>query len=224
MIPVDVYQALLDDAIARRAAAEASTYRSPYDPEGWLHLTNVYFELCFNDLRVASAHKAVYLVNQGLNLTDRKIGQKVREAVGMRLSRPFIIVIVEELEHALIRVYKALLCGLLEMSAYQDGIKEAKRALEIFPANQDVLLLQSMMESEFYMRAAALQESKQPTKDIKYLSRIGRTFKRKYPWLEEKLFIRSPAFLKEINTSFNSTNCEVGPLFVPQNDSYIWNP
>jgi hypothetical protein len=142
----------------------------------------------------------------------------------MRLSCPFNIVIVDELEHALIEGYKALLRGLLEMSAYWDGLKEAKRALEIFPVNQDVLLLQRMMKSEFHMRTTALQESNQPTEDIKHLSRIGRTFKRKYPWLEEKLFIRSPAFLGEINTSFNSTNCEVRPIFVPQIDPNTSKP
>lgn len=212
------------DGIARRAAAEAATYRSPYDPEGWLHLANIYFEFCFNDLQVASAHKAIYLTNQGLDLKDKHIGQKVREAVGMRLSCPFNIVIVDELEHALTKGYKALLRGLLEMSAYWDGLKEAKRAFEIFPANQDILLLQRMMKNEFHMRTTAIQESNQLAEDIKHLSRIGRTFKRKYPWLEERLFIRSPAFLGEINTSFNSTNCEVRPLFVPQIDPNTSKP
>jgi hypothetical protein len=173
---------------------------------------------------VASAHKAIYLISQGLDLKDRHVGQKVREAVGMRLSSSLNIVIAEELELAHIEGHKALLRGFLEMSAYWDGLKESKRALEIFPGNDDLLLLQRMMKSEFHMRATALQESKQPAEDIKYLSRVGRTYKRRYPWLEEKLFIRSLALLGEINTKFNSTNCEVRPLFVPQNDPYTWKP
>ncbi len=187
-------------------------------------MTNIYFELCFNDLQVASAHKAIYLINQGLNLADRQIGQKVREVVGMRLSCSLNIVIRAELEHGLIEAYKSLLRGLLEMSAYWDGLKEAQRALEFIPANEDLLLLQRMMKEEFQMRAAALQESKQPAEDIKQLSRVGRSFKRKYPWLQEELFIRSPSFLKEINKNFNSTNCEVCPLFVPQDDPYTRKP
>jgi hypothetical protein len=138
----------------------------------------------------------------------------------MRLSCPLNIIITDELERGLIEAYKALLRGLLEMSAYWDGLKEAKRALEIFPGNDDLLLLQRMMKQEFQLRASALQETKLPAEDIKQLSRVGRSFKRKYPWLEEKLFARPPLLLEQINDKFKSTNCEVRPLFVPKDERY----
>lgn len=183
--------------------------KSPYDPENWLRLTNVYFELRFSDLQVASAHKALFLISHGLNLENRLIGRKVREAVSRRLSCPYNVVIVDELEHGRLEAFKAQLRGFLDMSAYWDGLREAKYALEILPGNEDLLFLQSMLKEEFHMRASALQESSQPPEDVKYLSRIGRTYKRQYPWLEEKLFVRSPEFLKVINRDFSSTNCEV---------------
>jgi hypothetical protein len=180
--------------------------------------------LCFNDLQVASAHKAIYLTTQGLDLKDRHIGHKVREVVGFRLSCSLSIIITEELQLGLIQGYKALLRGLLEMNAYWDGLKEAKAALKIFPGNEDLLFLERLVKEEFQMRATALQENKQPPEDKKQLSRVGRSFKRKYPWLEENLFIRSPSFLREIKKKFNSTNCEVRPLFVPNEEPYTRKP
>lgn len=174
-----------------------------------MQLTQVYYALCYPDLQVSTAYRALLLVNQGLNLGDRSLGHKVRSAIAKRLSCDSGIVATCELDYQRLEAYKALLSRLRDIGAYFDGLTEAKTALKFYPEDGLLLDFRKYLEEAFNIKVNLLQKSDLSLDQIRFLSRSGRTRKRRCPWLKEEFFHRTPDLVADINSKLNSSNCEI---------------
>jgi len=112
---------------------------TPYNPAVYVELSYADFNLGFHDVAVASAYKAILLVEAALSTglkrfplqVDLRI--EVQKAVIKAIQTYHPNVILVEIEDTQRKAYRALLNGLLGCGAFWDGLVEAKKALRRYP-------------------------------------------------------------------------------------------
>lgn len=196
----------------RRTKAEQNVQCSPYDPQHWLHLSDIYFDLCFSELHVSCGYNALVLSNSALMMENNKFGRKIRGIVSRRLSVQSMIIVVTSLSACRLNAYRSILRGLSDCGAYWNGLMEARKALLLYPKDEHLLHLQNSLKKDFEEKARLLQGISVASNVSKQLTRWGRMDKRQYPWLELTLFIRTPAMLRKFNLLLNSQTCEIRPV------------
>ncbi|TVY46431.1 hypothetical protein LOCC1_G004167 [Lachnellula occidentalis] len=180
---------------------------SPYDPSIYVDISSVDCKLGYTDICVAHAHKALLLVQAGLNTAQitslPSLGNAIRIAIHLRLRTRSSIIVAEELQNIKLEASQLLLNGLKGCSAYWDGLQEAKKALKEFPDNPELLELKQELLDEFKTAHQELVAAGCKAKSVRELTRSGKIFQKRYPWVDESLFWRTPALLREVNREFS---------------------
>ncbi|RFU30735.1 hypothetical protein B7463_g5609, partial [Scytalidium lignicola] len=210
----------LDKLILYREAIVRDIASSPYDPIFYLELSRCDCKLGFPDIGVASAHKSLLLVQAGLNIFAEIIPPNswrinILKCLEIRLCRPSIEMINDELQYLHISTYRQLLHGLIGCAAYWDGLLVVKEALTLFPDDAELLEIRRLLNELFKERHNELTQQG-ATDDIVALTRTGKIFQKPYPWLDKRLNYRTPELLKQINKSLASSPCELKPTVFTQ--------
>lgn len=178
-----------------------------------LELSRCDYKLGFTDISVASAHKALLLVEAGLgiaaeNTLPKALRKDVRSGVKTRIGRALKVITDDELAYLHIIIYRQLLKGLIGCGALWDGLMLGKKALLLFPDDVELQDLKSHLEELFKDRHNDLKESG-VTADLVALSRTGKIFQKPYPWTDKELYSRSPELLEHINGALRCNPCRV---------------
>ena len=96
--------------------------------------------------------------------------------------------------------------------AFWDGLTEAKKALNIFPNNADLLESRGYLKDAFQDRHNRLLDAGELVEDLIPLTRTGKIYQKQYPWIDGKLYMRNPSLLREVNRTMGLGNCEVRPV------------
>ncbi|TVY88005.1 hypothetical protein LAWI1_G008633, partial [Lachnellula willkommii] len=185
---------------------------SPYDPSIWVDLSGIDCKLGYTDVCVANAYRALLLTQAGLNTAEitslPNLTNDVREAIHLRLRTRSSIIVAEELNRKKLEASQLLLDGLKGCSAYWDGLQEAKKALTEFPDDPELLELKKELLDEFKTAHQELVAAGYKPKSIREMTRSGKIYQKKYPWVEESLYWRTPALVRDVNKEFGQ-NAEV---------------
>lgn len=186
--------------------------KSPYDPLIYTDLSSIDCKLGYTDICVANAYRALLLTQAGLNTTQitslPNLTNDVRKAVRVRLHTSSKKTITKELNRIKLEASRHLLNGLRGCRAYWDGLQEANKALKAFPGNPEVLGLKKELDKDFKTAHQELVAAGCKPKSIRELTRSGKIYQKKYPWVDETLSWRTPALLREVNKEFGQ-NAEV---------------
>ncbi|KAH8805753.1 hypothetical protein F5884DRAFT_457794 [Xylogone sp. PMI_703] len=213
----------LDKLISYREAIVHDIAASPYDPIFYLELSRCDCKLGFTDIGVASAHKALLLIEAGLGIdTENPLPDTWRKSVikcmKFRLCGSSSTIINDELQYLHLDTYLQLLRGFLGCAAYWDGLLLVKKALKLFPKHGELLEIQQILSESFKDKHNDLVQMG-VAEDIVALTRTGKIFQKPYPWIDQELYFRTPQLLKKINKGLRSSSCEVKPaVFTQQND------
>ena len=137
----------------------------------------------------------------------------MRARVGIRYGSE--IIIIDELKTLQLDAYRLILDNLLACGAFWDGMLLAREALKVFPDNVELKDTQQILVDAFRDRSKSFVENTAKSKkkaDMIYQSREGRIYQKRYPWMDEKLFIRTPALVKQANKSLKKRGIEVRPV------------
>jgi hypothetical protein len=121
------------------------------------------------------------------------------------------LVIRDELKGLHLQAYRELLNGMLGAACFWDGLLEAKGALQLFPNDPEILELRQHLKDGFEDRHNGLK--KLGVKDLVAITRTGQIYQKLYPWLDEKLYKRTPELVRQVNEDFGVGNCEVKSVF-----------
>ncbi|KAF4625404.1 hypothetical protein G7Y89_g12763 [Cudoniella acicularis] len=206
----------LEPLISYRDFLAKDLSRTPYNPSLYITLCAIDNDLGFTDISAANAYRALILIECGLNITlflsFADLGEKVRAALATRLHTSSAIIIEDELEDLRKQAYRELLEGLLGCGAFWDGLKEAKKALQLAPTDPAILKSRHNLKLGFEDRHVGLKGLGATPSELRSLTRTGKIFQIKYPWLDEKLYMRTPALLRTVNRSLLDSSCEVRPV------------
>jgi hypothetical protein len=97
----------------------------------------------------------------------------------------------------------------LGSAAFWEGLLEANIALQNFPKHPDFLDIRRFLKEGFESRHNCIKDIVIEVSDILAFTRTGKIYQKVYPWLDETLYSRTPALIREVNKSFGAGNCEV---------------
>lgn len=208
----------MDQLVAYRKALVHDVSVAPYDPSFHIDLSSVDSKLGFTDTGVANAHRALVLIEAALKVNTympcpRNLGTLVRNAIGGKLGTKSSSIIADELESLLRQAYRELVNGLLGCGDFWSGLIQAKTSLKRFQKDPELMRMQADLKLAFLEGHNGLKEVLDDEKDLVSLTRTGKIYQKKYPWMDEKLHIRTPALLRYVNTNLAVVGkCEVKPV------------
>ncbi|TVY26884.1 hypothetical protein LHYA1_G004828 [Lachnellula hyalina] len=212
-------QAAYTQASNWRKALLDDLTRSPYDPSIYVDLSSVDCKLGYTDICVANAYRALLLVQAGSDTAQitslPSLANDVRTAIQFRLRTASSLIIAEELKEIRLQASQLLLDGLKGCSASWDGLQEAKKALKEFPGDPELLELKKELLEDFKTAHQELVAAGCKPKNVRELTRSGKIFQKRYPWVDESLFWRTPALVRDVNKEFGE-NAQVR--------SVVWGP
>ncbi|KAE9364674.1 hypothetical protein N431DRAFT_354695 [Stipitochalara longipes BDJ] len=208
----------LQGLIAYRKALVHDISISPYDPSFYIDLSSVDSKLGFTDIGAANAHRCLVLIEAALKVNTflqypRELGILVHEAISRRLGTDSPMIIADEVTNLHLQAYQELVNGLLGCGALWDGLVQAKAGLKRFPRDPELLEMQGDLKTAFLARHNGLKEILDNEKDILASTRTGKIYQKKYPWMNETLYKRTPSLVRHINTGIAANRiCEVKPV------------
>ena len=151
----------------------------------------------------------------------RDLDLLVHGALGNRLGTDSPIIITEEIANLHLQAYQELVSGLLGCGALWDGLVQVKAGLKRFPRDSELLEMQGDLKTAFLARHNGLKEVLGNDKDILAATRSGKIYQKKYPWMAQELYIRTPELLRSVNKALAGYGrCEVKPVvFGPPSQS-----
>lgn len=196
------------------------TIAAPHDPKFQIDLSTLEITLAFSDTATHHAYRALLLIDAGLETRapqQSKLTRSVRKAIADRLYAKSWLPVIDELRSLQVRAYRCLAQGLLHCMAFWDGLTVVKLALEKFPDDAELLDLEYYLLMSFKDRhARTMEEIKDghfpDAKAAIAETRPGRIYQKPYPWMAQKLFVRSPRLVRQVNSTFASRNAEVRPV------------
>lgn len=110
--------------------------------------------------------------------------------------------------------YRCLVQGVLHCASFQDGLILVDDAIERFPEDFELLDLKASLIEAHENR---VKEAKEDAKngepiDVKSATSGGVIYQKRYPWMSQKLFVRTPRLVRQVNSMFGSLNSEVRPV------------
>ena len=172
----------------------------------------------FTDIGVANAHRALILIEAALNVNTflqkpRNLGTLVHGAISKRLGTSSALIIADEITSLNIQAYREIVNGLPGCADFWDGLLQAKAGLKRFPRDSELLEMQGELKAAFLARHKALNEVLDNEKDIVASTRTGKIYQKRYPWMKQSLYYRTPALLRYVNARFPAAGiCEVKPV------------
>jgi hypothetical protein len=149
-----------------------------------------------------SQNTSLHLLNLGV-LTRESISRR------LRLWGSCDAILQDELQSIQCNAYLHILNGMIGCTAWWDRLTIAAAALENFPRNADILEMRDNLSEGFLDRHNGLREMATNEKDLVALSRTGKIYQKRYPWMDSELFIRTPGLVKAINRRHFKGNCQV---------------
>ncbi|CZT42995.1 uncharacterized protein RSE6_02967 [Rhynchosporium secalis] len=222
----------LDAVIAYREAVAHDVSRFAYDPVPLLTLSSTHGQLGFSDISVANAHRALLLIEAALqqsttsNLTIRTHNDIPSTSGYPQLDMLAMSLILNKyrgyaqlssddgLQTLHLQAYHVLLSGLLGTAANWEGLVLAKTALAEYPEDDELQALQAELKAGFLDRSRMYKEVEKDMKkeDVIEATRMGKIYQKKYPWMDQILYNRTPATLREANKGFAGSSCEIKPV------------
>ena len=197
----------------------------PYDPSAYLDYAGLVNKIGFTDIGAAAAHRALILIEDFLNKVP-EIYAQVQKAIIARLqprpTGPFSPNIIEDEAQTLhLHAYRHLLNGLLGCACFWEGLKVAKKALEKWPNDHELLESRQWLKEGFNDRHTGLKDLAADAEDLVILARMGKIYQKPYPWIPTALYKRKPALVREVNKKFGAQNCEVRPAVFSPPETYL---
>jgi hypothetical protein len=199
---------------------------SPYDPSLYLERAAIYLQLCYPDLAIGDANKALLLTDE---IVD-EVGEYHDEAVaalstqssrytnGYARHRKGIIESAESVQqlsrNCAQKSYQILSKSLLSCGCHKSALEFCKRGLKAFP--QDTALLQAQERVlKAHRQAHGLDEG--TAIDIEDLSEQGHVRREVYPWNQHEPDRFSPESLEHLNKQIEKVapKCEVRAVGLP---------
>ncbi|KAI9047159.1 hypothetical protein LZ554_008613 [Drepanopeziza brunnea f. sp. 'monogermtubi'] len=206
----------LDGMIKYREALVHDLGLLCYEPARWIELAQVDTRLGFLDIAAANAHRALLLVEAALQQPISELGMHVYNALAFRHPGSGIETLQDELSYLHRQAYIMLLVGLVGSAAFWDGLVEAKKARKLYPDDTGIAELQDDLKSGFIDRCELMKESglvfKIENQDLLERTRTGKIFQKRYPWLDDSLYRRTPGTLRLVNEQFQDAcrgSCEI---------------
>ena len=219
-------QGHLEGLVAFRKALIHDLSLSPYDPSFLLDLSSVDSKLGFTDIGAGNAHRSLVLIEAALQVNTYQqyptnLGTLVHEAIGKRLRTSSPTIITDEIQSLYQQTYGELVNSLLGCADFWDGLIQVKAGLKRFPNDPELLEMQGELKTAFIARHKGLKEVLDNEKDIVASTRTGKIYQKKYPWMAQNLYIRTPALLRHVNSGLaTSGTCQVEPVvFGPPSQS-----
>ncbi|KAM3069083.1 hypothetical protein ACMFMG_004264 [Clarireedia jacksonii] len=219
----------LDQLIQYRAALIYNQSLALYDPSFYIDLSQVDSKLGFSDTSASFAYRCLLLTEAGLQTITEAGLQTITEAglqtitqqsplsrlvylsIAKRLNTTSPIVIIDELNTLYRKAYQWLSSALLVCGAFWDGLLTVKKGLASFPGDKELLDIKQLLTDAFRERSKEVAES-----GVRITaSRSGKILQRRYPWMDDNLFVRSRQLIDNINSTFPSTNAKVRPVLFP---------
>jgi hypothetical protein len=153
-------------------------------------------------------------MSRNTDLHVPNLGSLTRQSISrrLRLRGSYDAILRDELQSIQCKAYLHILNGLIGCTAWWDGLTVATAALENFPRNADILEMRDNIKEGFLDRHNGLKAMAKNEKDLVVLSRTGKIYQKRYPWMDPELFIRTPGLVKAINRRYFKGNCEVRPV------------
>ncbi|KAK0117777.1 hypothetical protein ONS95_012102 [Cadophora gregata] len=225
----------LDQVIAYRDAVAQGTTYSPYDPVPLLLLSGVHGKLGFSDIAVGNAHRAILLIEAAMRITGSSLPTSSNNIAGTQGSSAFqeldiftrrmistkfnglgLYSIQDELQQLHRQAYHMLLAGMLGTGANWEGLRIAKTAQKLYPEDLELRQLEHELKGAFKDRRQAyveVQDEEELKKaDMIEASRMGKIYQKKYPWMDQDLYKRTPKVLRQSNKTFEGISSEVRPV------------
>jgi hypothetical protein len=197
-------------------AIEHDLSRCPYEPSLYLDFARLLNKVGFTDIGAESAHSALILI-EGLLHRDRELYPRVRDTLICRLQNtnrgsfsPHMI--DDEAQTFHLQAYRTLLNGLIGCAYFWEGLTVAKKAMELWPRDPDLMESRQWLKEGFTDRHNGLKDLGVDAEDLVVLTRMGKIYQKSYPWIPADLYKRKPALVREVSKSFGSGNCEVRPV------------
>ncbi|KAK2623909.1 hypothetical protein QTJ16_006543 [Diplocarpon rosae] len=205
----------LEGMIRYREALAHDLQFLPYDPTRYIELGLVHVKLGFSDIAAGNAHRALLLIEAALNPDTQfpDIRSHVHEFFRFKFSGYSALAVSDELSHIRRDAYRVLLSGLVGSAAFWDGLVVAREARKLYPDDIEIAELQADLKDGFLDRVEMFKESGLQSEaekaDLVQRSRTGKIYQKKYPWMDQDLYSRTPETMREVNKSFPSRDCEV---------------
>lgn len=192
----------------------------PYNPTCYADLAAVYNQLGFTDVASGNAYKAILLVECALSDSPTcypslpHLREEVLKFMRAKHVTNSAAQIDDELNNARAYAYRELLFALMYSGAFWDGLVEAMKAKRLYPHDSQIVELMGELKAGYQERIELLASPKAKLNESeqKSFSKKGKIILIKYPWLDEKLFYRTPEMLRQVNKSLNTSSCEVRPV------------
>ena len=215
--------------IAYREAVARDVACFPHDPVPILTLSSIYGQLGFSDIAAANAHRSLLLIEAAMSINKstllngtQSVTEEPASTVLNTLAKDMLSIkyhglgphsIEDESQHLHRQAYQMLLAALLGTGANWEGLLLAKTALKLYPEDLELKELQHELKEAFRDRSKGYKEIKDDNAmnkaDMLESSRTGKIYQKKYPWMDQDLYKRTPATLREANTSFKGSSCGV---------------
>ncbi|PVH83045.1 hypothetical protein DL98DRAFT_413491 [Cadophora sp. DSE1049] len=121
--------------------------------------------------------------------------------------------IQDELQHLHRQAYQMLLAGLLGTGANWEGLLVSKTALKHYSEDLELQQLQYELKEAFRDRSEGYKEVQDEDAmkkvDMVEATRMGKIYQKKYPWMDQDLYKRTPEILRAANEAFEGSSCEV---------------
>ncbi|KAK6581905.1 hypothetical protein PZA11_005602 [Diplocarpon coronariae] len=205
----------LEGMIRYREALAHDLQFLPYDPTRYIELGLVDVKLGFSDIAAGNAHRALVLIEAALNPDTEFSGIRshVHEFFRFKFSGYSALAVSDELSHIRRDAYRVLLSGLVGSAAFWDGLVVAREARKLYPDDIEIAELQVDLRDGFLDRVEMFKESglqsEAEKEDLIQRTRTGKIYQKKYPWMDQDLYSRTPATMREVNKNFPSRECQV---------------
>ncbi|KAL5315630.1 hypothetical protein ACEPPN_016499 [Leptodophora sp. 'Broadleaf-Isolate-01'] len=216
----------LDQVIAYREAVARDAFCFPYDPVPLLTLSIIYGQLGFSDVAAGTAYRALILIEAAMRIATMSLPTNnliVAAPVYPQLDALANTLIhtkykgfgphalEDELQNLHRQAFQILLAGLLGTATNWEGLIIVKAALKLYPQDTELKELQDDLKIAFLDRSRGYKELQHEMKkeDLIEATRMGKIYQKKYPWMDQDLYKRTPKTLREVNKGFETSSCEV---------------
>ncbi|EDO03958.1 predicted protein [Sclerotinia sclerotiorum 1980 UF-70] len=207
----------LNNLILYRKALIHDISLAPHDPYFYIDLSQLDSKLGFCETSSHYAYRGLHLLQAGLKTitcAQSALSRAVFTAISSRLRTSSLPIIMDELNCMHVCAYRCLVRGLLHCATFWDGLSVVKIALGVFPDDVELLDLRALLLQSFRNRHDEMVEDAKDgsVRNIIASSRPGLIYQKKYPWMADKLFVRTPRLVRRVNSEFGSPNAEVRPV------------
>ncbi|CAG8961153.1 hypothetical protein HYFRA_00002696 [Hymenoscyphus fraxineus] len=205
----------LEETLALRQSLIQHLDVFPYNPRSYADLAAVYNQLGFTDVGTANAYKAILLTECALSdsATSYPSLPYLRTEVLNFMSAKHWTNSIRRIDHELNDIrsyaYRELLYGLMYCGAFWEGLVEARKALKLYPHDQVIKGFVQDLKGELLQRCEILAKGGRDKVEQATYAKRGSIYIIKYPWMDERLFYRTPEMLRQVNESLSSGSCEV---------------